>query len=30
VTLTQELAAGHVHEDRRVRLSDELYRDVVG
>jgi hypothetical protein len=27
---TQELAAGIVHEDRRSRLSDELYPDVVG
>ena len=26
----QQLAAGLVHEDRRVRLSDELYADVVG
>ena len=26
----QDLAAGLVREDRRVRLSDELYPDVVG
>ena len=30
MTWAQELAAGLVREDRRVRLSDELYPDVVG
>ena len=29
LTWAQDLAAGIVHEDRRVRLSDELYPDVV-
>jgi hypothetical protein len=30
LTWAQELAAGIVHEDRRTRLSDELYADIVG
>jgi hypothetical protein len=29
LTWAQQLAAGLVHEDRRSRLSDELYPDVV-
>ena len=30
LTWAQQLATDLVHEDRRVRLSDELYPDVVG
>ena len=30
LTWAQEVAASLVHEDRRSRLSDELYPDVVG
>ena len=30
LTWAQELAANLVREDRRARLSDELYPDVVG
>jgi hypothetical protein len=30
LTWAQDLAANVVREDRRVRLSDELYADVVG
>jgi hypothetical protein len=30
MTWAQDLAADFVREDRRVRLSDELYPDVVG
>jgi LPS sulfotransferase NodH len=30
LTWAQEMATGLVREDRRTRLSDELYADVVG
>ena len=30
LTWAQQLATDLVHEDRRARLSDELYADVVG